>query len=249
MSSHFLPRTARDGNIPRPDLPREPTALPNTASVSITTIRVTLSDTVANSPPSNTTADNSKLGRPLLVRTAFSAVAIVTNTPAFVWPLLHRAQTTYAVRLHNHSSRFLGYGDDMSTTRGDYIGRATQALSNQLEFADGSSKAHRYAPAKPSYWDDQVHRRYLVQVWDTVNEIASKSSKHPKSASSHLVVTQQNMLKRFPELSGGNCPMSRDWMEYVLGVALRHPFCTADSMGRWELLAASGGARGTWGPW
>lgn len=59
------------------------------------------------------------------------------------------------------------------------------------------------------------------------------------------------MLRQFPELKEGEVALSWAWMEYVLGVALRHPFCAEGGMGRWEVLAGParvGGGRG-WGHW
>ena len=56
------------------------------------------------------------------------------------------------------------------------------------------------------------------------------------------------MLQEYAELGEGEVPLSKEWVEYVLGVCLRHPFCTAEKMGRFEVLSASGGARGNWGP-
>jgi len=60
------------------------------------------------------------------------------------------------------------------------------------------------------------------------------------------------LLLQFPELGEGEVTLSRDWMEYVLGLGLRHPFCSeGKAMGRWEILSGVGkvgGAR-AWGPW
>lgn len=81
-----------------------------------------------------------------------------------------------------------------------------------------------------------------------VEEKAAKS-KYQVSTTARVVSTEKSMLHNFPELGKGEVVLDRDWVEYVLGVALKHPFCTAERMGRWEVLASSGGARGTWGPW
>lgn len=40
-------------------------------------------------------------------------------------------------------------------------------------------------------------------------------------------------------------------MEYVLGMGLKHPFCSqGKAMGRWEILSGVGkvGGAGAWGP-
>ncbi|USW57075.1 hypothetical protein Slin15195_G103940 [Septoria linicola] len=137
----------------------------------------------------------------------------------------------------------------MAQAQPNILRRATQVLSQQLEFGQSSAAADRNKPNSPTHWNGNAHRQYLVLVWDKTLEIASKSSKYPKSTTAQLVATQQTMIRKFPELSEGAVTLTRDWMEYVLGVALRHPFCTAEGMGRWEVLAASGGTRGTWGPW
>lgn len=57
------------------------------------------------------------------------------------------------------------------------------------------------------------------------------------------------MLEAFSELDEGERPLTREWIEYVLGVALRQPFCAGEKMGRWERLSDSAGARANWGPW
>lgn len=136
----------------------------------------------------------------------------------------------------------------MQNSRPSLLSRAAQAISSQLELGDGTSFAHRHAPAPPSYWNDQAHRRYLIRLWDAVGEQAAKS-KYTVSITARVVSTEKSMLHHFPELGKGDKVLTRDFVEYVLGVALVHPFCTAENMGRWEILSASGGARGTWGPW
>jgi hypothetical protein len=137
----------------------------------------------------------------------------------------------------------------MSQSRPSLLSRATNALAQNLEIHDADSYAHRTAPPSPSNWND-THRRYLLRVWDSVAELTASSAKHSsKSIPAQLAATQQTVLKTFPELADGKVALTREWIEYVLGIALRHPFCTAEKMGRWELLASSGGARGIWGPW
>lgn len=66
-----------------------------------------------------------------------------------------------------------------------------------------------------------------------------------------LAVVEKTFLTQFPELKEGEVPLSRDWVEYVLGVSLRHPFCAEGRVGRWEVLAGAAkvGGMGAWGPW
>ncbi|KAF2216864.1 hypothetical protein CERZMDRAFT_108770 [Cercospora zeae-maydis SCOH1-5] len=129
------------------------------------------------------------------------------------------------------------------------IRRATQALSQQLELGQSSSAAQRNRPNAPTHWNEAHHRQYLLLVWDKTVEIAATSTHYPQSSSAHLHSAHSTILRRFPELAQGNVPLSTDWMEYVLGLALRRPFCTDERVGRWELLASGAGPRGTWGPW
>lgn len=66
-----------------------------------------------------------------------------------------------------------------------------------------------------------------------------------------LVAAEKSVVLQFPELAQGEVVLSRDWMEYVLGVSLRHPFCAEGKMGRWEVLSGAakvGGVR-AWGHW
>lgn len=66
------------------------------------------------------------------------------------------------------------------------------------------------------------------------------------------MAAEKSLILQFQELGEGEIPLGREWMEYVLGVSLRHPFCAEGrSMGRWEILSGVGrvgGAR-AWGPW
>nr|OQO24906.1 hypothetical protein B0A51_04765 [Rachicladosporium sp. CCFEE 5018] len=116
---------------------------------------------------------------------------------------------------------------------------------------DLSSATHRNAPRAPSHWTDHMHRRALLDTWDRVHEAAGSSdSKYPKSLVGQLVSVEKEMLTKFPELVEGERGLGREWMEYVLGVGLRFPWCTTEKMGKWEVVASVGklGARG-WGPW
>ncbi|KAK4617504.1 hypothetical protein CLAFUW4_12616 [Fulvia fulva] len=125
----------------------------------------------------------------------------------------------------------------MAPGRTTVLSRVTQVLSD-----------YRDAPPAPSNWNDEAHQRHLVRIWDAVDARAAQA-KYDVPLLARIISTERNMLHVYPELAQGKIPMNHDWIEYVLGVALRHPFCTAASMGRWEVLASSGGARGTWGPW
>lgn len=59
------------------------------------------------------------------------------------------------------------------------------------------------------------------------------------------------MIERFPELAVGDVALGKEWIVWVLGRALRQPFCTEGGMGRWEVLSAVGRGRGggSWGVW
>ena len=66
-----------------------------------------------------------------------------------------------------------------------------------------------------------------------------------------LEATEKSVLLQFPELKEGEIILGREWMEYVLGVSLRQPFCSEGNMGKWEVLsgAAKVGGLRAWGPW
>lgn len=59
------------------------------------------------------------------------------------------------------------------------------------------------------------------------------------------------MIEHFPELGSGDVKLNKEWIVWVLGRALRHPFCTEGGMGKWEVLSAVGRGRsgGAWGVW
>ncbi|CAK3923293.1 Hypothetical predicted protein [Lecanosticta acicola] len=193
---------------------------------------------------------HASLQRPNIARAATTTAAVSPGTiitrarrePAR--PELPRAITSTASLIGRpHLSK--DTTDRMDHPRASFLSRATQAISNQLELGPND---HRNAPPAPSNWSDALHRKYLVRLWDMVEEKAAKS-KSQVSTTTRVVGTEKSMLHNFPELGKGDVVLNRDWVEYVLGVALRHPFCTTERMGRWEILASSGGARGTWGPW
>lgn len=187
--------------------------------------------------------------RPQIIRASTVAAATHTEpstTPISSRPNFDRALTSTAALIGRPELYFKD--NPAAMERRSMLSRAAQVISNQLELGDGTSYAHRNAPPTPSYWNDNAHRRYLVRLWDAVNEQAA-NTKYTVSTTARVVSTEKSMLHAFPELAKGDRTLSRDWVEYVLGVALRHPFCTAEKMGRWEILASSSGARGTWGPW
>jgi len=116
-----------------------------------------------------------------------------------------------------------------------------------------ASSTQRERPPAPSHWTDYAHRSALLQTWDTIHEdAASSKSKYPRSVTGQLVAARNSVISQFPELAEGEVLLGTDWMEYVLGVGLRHPFCAEGKMmGRWEILSGVGrvgGAR-AWGPW
>ena len=133
-------------------------------------------------------------------------------------------------------------------TRPGLFKRITTQLDNAL-----ASSTQRERPPTPSHWTDYAHREALLQTWDAINEDAANTkSKYPRSVIGQLVAVRASVMSQFPELAEGEVPLSTDWMEYVLGVGLRHPFCAEGKMmGRWEILSGVGrvgGAR-AWGPW
>ncbi|KXT03195.1 hypothetical protein AC578_4792 [Pseudocercospora eumusae] len=201
-------------------------------------------------PLSDSIADAS-LHRPHLFRAATTVAAVrteVTSTAALTIPTrpkLGRAKTTTTAFLDQRTA-MVGISS-MDRNHPSLFRRATQAITQTLDLGD--ERAHRNAPKAPSNWNDHAHRRYLVKVWDSVSDVTANSSKYPKSTTAQLVGTQQHMVSMFPELSEGEVRLSREFIEYVLGVALRHPFCTQEKMGRWEVLASSGSQRMNWGPW
>lgn len=133
---------------------------------------------------------------------------------------------------------------ETKAARPSLLRRATDIL----DLNPKTSYTHRNAPQSPSHWTDHAHRKPLLGIWDAVHAAASVS-RYPKSITAQVVSTEKEMLQQFAELREGSEPLTREWIEYVLGVCLRHPFCTAENMGRFEVLAASGGARANWGPW
>lgn len=66
-----------------------------------------------------------------------------------------------------------------------------------------------------------------------------------------LEAAEKRVLLQFPELAEGEVVLGREWMEHILGVSLRQPFCAEGNMGKWEVLsgAAKVGGLRAWGPW
>ena len=220
ISSYFLSETAQLGK----DYVARP--VPPTERTPLLISRST-SDTALNRPPSTSTAE-------------YTIESTLEN------PRIHRAASTSLIFTHVITDSTLSA---MSQGHPSLLRRATQGISQQFELGQSSSAAHRNRPDPPTSWNGNTHRQYLIIVWDKIVEVAASNSKYPKDTTAQLVACQQTMIRKFPELGTGKVSLDRDWMEYVLGVALRHPFCTAERMGRWEVLASSGGSRGTWGPW
>lgn len=78
-----------------------------------------------------------------------------------------------------------------------------------------------------------------------------EKSRHQRSVAGQLEATEKSVLLQFPELAKGEVVLGRQWLEYVLGVSLRQPFCSEGNMGKWEVLsgAAKVGGLRAWGPW
>lgn len=98
----------------------------------------------------------------------------------------------------------------------------------------------------PTCWIDRAHRGALVKIWDNTHRPAGKDG---SSVDAELAATKKRMLEVFPELKGGGIvPLKTEWVVYVLGTSNRPPFSTGKGMGRREILGASAGPRGQWGP-
>ncbi|TKA33614.1 hypothetical protein B0A50_00450 [Salinomyces thailandicus] len=185
----------------------------------------------------------SSASRPPMVRAATTTIAPTLPTASATTPLLSRpllprsATTTANIPVHS-------LNPTIKSTRPSLLRRATDIL----ELNAKTSYTARNAPTKPSHWTDHAHRDELVKIWDAIHAAAAES-KYPKSTTAKLVSTEKVMLLEYSELAEGDVPLSREWMEYVLGICLRHPFCTAEKMGVYEVLSASGGSRANWGPW
>jgi hypothetical protein len=187
--------------------------------------------------------------RPLLqhAQTTVGTQETPTATPSLSRPLLPRATTTSAV-LRPTAQRTTS----QPVTRPGFFRRISAHIDTALELSTAASYAHRNRPAQPSHWTDHAHREALLKTWDSVHEAAVNSkSKYPSSINGQLVATEKSVMLQFPELAQGEVVLGRQWMEYVLGVNLRHPFCAEGKMGRWEVLSGVGKVGGVraWGPW
>lgn len=182
--------------------------------------------------------------RPILARASTTTAAVPrTSTDVSPSPLLSRPIVNRSVS----ATTQLRPSIERRPHRPSLLSRATDIISSTFEVSEEDSHASRHKPGKPTHWTDHAHRNALLRVWDAVQEDAG-GSKYEKSISAQLVSTEKRMLQEFSELGEGGTLLSKEWMEYVLGVCMRHPFCTSRKMGRREVLASSGGFRGNWGP-
>ncbi|KAI6792550.1 hypothetical protein KC361_g6684 [Hortaea werneckii] len=201
--------------------------------------------------PETSTAETFPQTRPFSTRSQFSqATASITEpttsasystTPLLARPLVTRSATTQAALPQQ-----LQYSTfpPPQRKRPSLFRRAT----DMLDLRSTTSYTTRHAPTQPSHWTNYAHRNTLTTTWDA-EHYAAAQSKYSRSITAQLVSTEKIMLVEFPELAEGPVPLNHKWIEYVLGISLRHPFCTAEKMGRYEVLASSGGARANWGPW
>ena len=100
-------------------------------------------------------------------------------------------------------------------------------------------------PGAPTYWADHLHRTPLLQMWYDLPEHPTM----PTSVTEQLAIVRDRMVHQYPELGSGDRPLTKEWIEHVLGACLRHPFCNSAMVGNWPTLATAAGPRGNWGPW
>ncbi|KAM0716939.1 hypothetical protein Q7P37_006791 [Cladosporium fusiforme] len=168
--------------------------------------------------------------RPALLH-AQTAIGIPNTTPVanpnLSRPLLTRAATESAAV--------------QRTARPGILKRISTRINEALDLSTENSYTHRNRPQQPSHWTDHAHWKALLQLWDASKETAeaNQTAKLPRSIAGQLVAVEKDLIAQFPELKEGEVPLSRQWMEYVLGVALRHPFCAEGKMGRWEVLSGA----------
>ncbi|GAB7330907.1 hypothetical protein MBLNU13_g02430t1 [Cladosporium sp. NU13] len=182
--------------------------------------------------------------RPLLPHAQTTTVVeeTTTATPNLSRPLLTHAATTTAVP--RTTTR--------PATRPGLLHRIFSGIDLALELSTESSYAHRNRPAQPSHWTDYAHREALLKTWDEIHEAGPREkSEQSRSVAGQLEAIEKSILLQFPELAEGGVVLGREWMEYVLGVSLRQPFCSEGKMGKWEVLsgAAKVGGLRAWGPW
>ncbi|KAK5108994.1 hypothetical protein LTR62_007628 [Meristemomyces frigidus] len=206
-----------------------PNAVPSKPDTPVTTTRQSLLRAATTAGATGTIITNTEPARPLLSR-----------------PLLTRTSSSTAIL------QISTLTNNQPKKRPSLLHRATAIL--QLNSKTPDTYLNR--PAQPSHWTDHAHRNPLLQIWDTVQNEASTAAtsvaagtKQQVSITTQLLTTEKIMRAEFGEVGEGDVVLTREWIEFVLGVCLRQPFCTADRMGRFEVLAASAGGRGNWGPW
>jgi hypothetical protein len=170
-----------------------------------------------------------------------------TATPNLSRPLPARKTSSNAI------SRPVAQNPNTTNNpRPSFLRRVTSIIDNTLELSAKASYAYRNRPVEPSHWTDHAHLKALVKTWDAVHEASACSkSKYPKTVAGQLVATEKSFLEQFPELAYGEVVLGREWIEYVLGTSLRHPFCAEGKMGMWEVLGGATRASGlrAWGQW
>ena len=191
------------------------------------------------------TTDARPVRRPGLVRaaTAVPTITITSSHPLLSRPNMNRS-TSATTLLFPQTQGTSGFPKPIGPS---LLRRATDAVISTLDPTAEYSSAGENRPDAPSHWTNHAHRRALLSIWDNVQDIAG-DSKNRRPIISQLVSTEKQMLEQFPELGEGDSILTRDWTEYVLGICMRHPFCTSEKMGRGRVLASGGGARGNWGP-
>lgn len=203
-------------------------------------------------------SDYRAVKRPNLLRAA-TTKSITTSadqdnhaTPLLSKPILNRTNSAATVLQEQGTDRRTHSTKPPGQPRTSLLRRTTEVLTSALDFPTTITN-HLGAPPTPSHWTDHTHRKALLTTWDTVNSSTSptSASKYSKSILAQLVTTEKRMLERYPELGEGEVFLGREWIEFVLGVCMRHPFCTEERLpgvGRWQVLSAGGGGRGMWGP-
>lgn len=195
---------------------------------------------------SDTPSATSNGKRPALIRSATTRAATTMPidssdeaTPLLSKPLMNQSVSAATV-LQSANQR---PHPSTKPTRPSLLRRATDAVTSTFDLSNNCKDR----PPTPSHWSDHTHQKPLLQIWDAVSE-TSTTAKYGRSITSLIVSTEKRMLERYPELGEGEVGLPRGWIEYVLGLCMRHPFCTSEQMGHWQVLGSSGGARMVWGP-
>jgi len=170
----------------------------------------------------------SSSARPALLHRAATTASTTTDTAAPpTTPQLARPIATRqdAVRPSlNHTAT--------APARPGLIHRLSSSIAQTLDLAPSpTTYTADNHPKRPSYWTDHAYRATLLRTWDRMREDAESSD--PKSVSSQLGAVKKAMVEQFPELGAGDVVLRKEWMTWVLGRALRQPFCTEGGMGRW----------------